>query len=69
MVAQRSEIALDDTERELLVAELLRIEARLEDGYRKIDEARLQGADTRRWEDLWIQLLDDYEHIYDQLAA
>ncbi len=69
MVALRSEIVLDDAEREMLVAELVKIEARLEDGYRKIDEARLRGTDTSRWEELWIQLLDNYEHIYDQLAA
>ncbi len=69
MVALRTEIAISDVERERLMAELVRIEGRLEDGYRKIDEATVEGRDAGRWEDLWLQLLDDYERIYDLIAA
>jgi len=69
MVALRSSIAVSGVEREQLMAELVRIESRLEDGYRKINDAAESGREALRWEDLWLQLLDDYERIYDLLAA
>lgn len=69
MVALRANIAVRDVEREQLMAELVRIESRLEDGYRKINEAAEAGRESTRWEDLWLQLLEEYERIYDLLAA
>lgn len=69
MVALRSEVTVGQADRASLVAELTMIERRLEDGYQKIDQARLEGKEVGPWEELWIQLLDDYEQVYDLLAA
>lgn len=69
MVALHSRATLSGVEREQLVAELVRIENRLEDGYRKINEATDSGREIRRWEDRWLELLDEYERIYDLLVA
>lgn len=52
-----------------LLADLREIEARLEDGYRKIDAAMAEGRDVARWERHWLKLLSDYERIYDALVA
>lgn len=43
------------------------LEDRLDDGYRRIEEARVQGRDVQAWEDFWIQLLREYEEICDGL--
>jgi hypothetical protein len=45
------------------------LERRLEDGYRRIEEARLNGADVRAWEDFWIQLLREYEAVCDEIGT
>jgi len=55
--------------REDLIAELKRVEARLEDGYRKIERAAASGDNVTHWETIWLRLLDDYERIYDRLVA
>lgn len=44
------------------------LEGRLEDGYRRIEEARVRGLDIRKWEDFWLQLLDEYEAVCDHLG-
>lgn len=54
---------------EHLLEDLREIEARLEDGYRKIDAALADGRDVARWERHWLKLLQDYERIYDALVA
>jgi hypothetical protein len=36
---------------------------RLEDGYERIDQAALAGADVREWEEFWIKLLREYEQV------
>lgn len=36
---------------------------RLESGDAQITEAKKNGADTTRWENHWITLLREYEHI------
>jgi hypothetical protein len=41
---------------------------RLEDGYQRIERALDQGRDTRRWEDFWLTLLQEYEQLSDELA-
>jgi hypothetical protein len=43
------------------------LERRLDDGYRRIEEARVQGRDVQAWEEFWIQLLHEYEEICDGL--
>ena len=58
---------LDD--RASLEAEMQRLMFRLEDGFEKIAHAAAAGEDVDRWEDLWIQLLREYEQLHDQLAA
>jgi hypothetical protein len=39
------------------------LERRLEDGYRRIDEAALAGGDVTEWESFWIKLLAEYEDV------
>lgn len=39
------------------------LERRLEDGYRRIDQAALAGADVTEWESFWIRLLGEYEGV------
>ena len=46
------------------VAEDLRtrlLESRLEDGYRRIEQALARGEDVGDWEVFWIDLLRQYE--------
>jgi hypothetical protein len=40
---------------------------RLDDGYRRIDEALRDGADVDAWEEFWIRLLQEYEEVCDEL--
>jgi hypothetical protein len=42
---------------------------RLANGYAKIDEERANGRDATRWEDHWLELLYEYERVYDRLIA
>lgn len=58
---------LDD--RASMEAEMQRLLFRLEDGFEKIARAAADGEDVGRWEDLWIQLLSEYELLHDQMAA
>lgn len=44
------------------------LERRLEDGYRRIDEAVAAGEDVAEWERFWIKLLREYESICDDLG-
>ena len=44
-------------------ARRLSLERRLEDGYRRIDQAALGGADVTEWESFWIRLLGEYEDV------
>jgi hypothetical protein len=48
--------------------QLLSLERRLEDGYRRIESAREAGQDITAWEEFWIQLLHQYESVADDLA-
>ena len=50
-------------------AELARLVFRLEDGFDKIAEAAAKGLDTTRWTTVWIQLLEQYEALYDELET
>lgn len=45
------------------------LEQRLDDGYRRIEEARLNRLDVRAWEDFWIELLREYERVCDDLGS
>lgn len=40
---------------------------RLDDGYRRIDEAQRAGVDTSAWEEFWLKLLHEYELLCDEL--
>jgi hypothetical protein len=42
---------------------------RLDDGYQRIDQAVSSGADVAAWETFWIDLLREYESVYDELLA
>lgn len=44
------------------------LELRLEDGYRRIDEAQAQGKDVDNWETFWISLLREYETVCDSMV-
>jgi len=69
MTAMIAVVEPETRSRDELVAELRRVEVRLEDGYRMIEQATSTGGDIVRWEVLWLRLLDDYERIYDKLVA
>jgi len=69
MSAMTAVVQPETRSRDELVAELRRVEVRLEDGYRKIEQATSSGGDITRWEVHWLRLLDDYERIYDKLVA
>lgn len=56
-------------DRASMEAEMQRLLFRLEDGFEKIARAAADGDDVSRWEDVWIQLLCEYEQLHDQLAA
>ena len=45
------------------------LEHRLDDGYRRIEEARLSGLDVRAWEEFWVHLLREYERVCDDLGG
>ena len=69
MVAlQAMQIATID-DRQSLESEMQRILFRLEDGFEKIARAAADGEDVSRWEEVWIQLLGEYERLHDRLAA
>ncbi len=38
---------------------------RLEDGYRRISDAVDHGVDVAAWEQFWLDLLSEYESLYD----
>jgi hypothetical protein len=69
MVAVQTPASALPTAREDLAFELQTIERRLEEGYRVIDQALADGRAIGRWEDRWLDLLREYERIYDELAA
>lgn len=43
------------------------LEDRLDDGYQRIDQAALTGADVSEWESFWLRLLDEYEEVCREL--
>lgn len=43
-----------------------KLEQRLEDGDRKIEEEALRGRDVTAWEDFWMTLLAEYEDVCEQ---
>jgi iron uptake system EfeUOB component EfeO/EfeM len=43
------------------------LEDRLEDGYHRIDQAVLSGADVSEWESFWLRLLGEYEDVCREL--
>jgi hypothetical protein len=43
------------------------LQDRLDDGYRRIDQAVLSGADVLEWESCWLQLLCEYEDVCREL--
>ncbi|HEV2527932.1 MAG TPA: hypothetical protein VGT61_05710 [Thermomicrobiales bacterium] len=47
--------------------QLVSLEARLGDGYDRIEAARREGLDVTRWESFWLDLLQQYEAAYDAL--
>ncbi|HEY8447040.1 MAG TPA: hypothetical protein VIL01_08010 [Thermomicrobiales bacterium] len=53
--------------RDPLEARQQALERRLEDGYRRIEQALAAGEDVAEWEQFWIRLLREYEAICDDL--
>jgi hypothetical protein len=43
------------------------LEVRLDDGYQRIDQAALSGADVSEWESFWLRLLGEYEDVCREL--
>jgi hypothetical protein len=50
-----------------LAARRTTLEDRLEDGYQRIDQAVLSGADVSEWESFWLRLLSEYEDVCREL--
>ena len=60
--------ATDDTvDNTALDRRRLSLARRLDDGYRRIDQAIATGADVSAWESFWIDLLREYESVCDEL--
>jgi hypothetical protein len=45
------------------------LEKRLDDGYRRIEDAIASGIDVTTWESHWIELLRQYESICEELRV
>ncbi len=43
------------------------LEDRLDDGYQRINQAVLSGADVTEWESFWLRLLGEYEDVCREL--
>jgi hypothetical protein len=43
------------------------LEDRLDDGYQRIGQAVLSGADVSEWESFWLRLLSEYEDVCREL--
>jgi hypothetical protein len=43
------------------------LEDRLDDGYQRIGQAVLSGADVSEWESFWLLLLSEYEDVCREL--
>ena len=50
------------------MTEIAQLERRLDDGYTRIEQARLDGIDTTAWEEFWVKLLVEYQSICDELT-
>jgi hypothetical protein len=50
------------------MTEISQLERRLDDGYARIEQARLDGIDTTTWEEFWVKLLVEYQSICDELT-
>ena len=59
LASSRPSTDLDDRRRSL--------EDRLDDGYRRIDQAMLSGSDVTDWESFWLRLLGEYEDVCREL--
>lgn len=43
------------------------LERRLDEGYRMIEDRKARGYDVAHLEDFWIELLHEYEALFDAL--
>ncbi len=57
----------DSSTRKSLDARRGSLERRLDDGYRRIEQSALAGADVTEWESFWIRLLEEYEDVCREL--
>lgn len=62
---RRNGIAQFDPDLEIVTVE--RLERRLEDGYRLIEDRLAAGADVTELESFWVDLLLQYEALCDEL--
>ena len=44
------------------------LERRLDDGYQRIDDALRAGVDVTAWEAFWVELLHEYEGLFEDLG-
>jgi hypothetical protein len=42
---------------------------RLEAGFVRIEEAEATGRNVARWEQVWLELLEEYESVCDRIAG
>lgn len=59
---------MNDHDAKVLAAKRDILEARLDDGWARIDKAEKEGKNIDAWEQFWGTLLKEYRDICDQLA-
>ena len=52
-----------------LAARRDKLDARLTDGWHRINDAEAQGREVSAWEDVWFGLLHEYEAVCDELRS
>jgi hypothetical protein len=61
------EVVVEPIQFDELARRKAKLEQRLEDGYVRINEAEAQGRDVSNWEEVWLNLLHEYEAVCDEL--
>lgn len=46
-----------------------RLYGHLEQGYARLQQRIMQGQDASEWEEFWVNLLNEYERVCDELQG
>lgn len=70
MIAVKSPVVGPQGDSDSEIADRIRlITVRLNDGFDRIEAGRLVGRDVSKWESVWLDLLREYEELYDRSVA